>query len=57
MFGNAVVMGLSPADVKAMSLAEWLAVCDGWQHAHGGGDDKVEPPSAEEYYRLISQRK
>lgn len=56
MFGNAAVMGLSPADVRAMSMAEWIAVCDGWEHAHGGAD-KPEPPSAEEYWRLVSQRR
>lgn len=56
MFGNAVVMGMTPADVRAMSLAEWIAACDGWERAHGDGD-KPEAPSAEEYYRLISQRR
>lgn len=57
MYGNAVVMGLSPSDVDRMSLAQWIAVCDGWAKAHDTGQDKPEAPTSDEYWRLISQRR
>lgn len=57
MYGNAAVMGLSPADVDRMSLAQWIAVSDGWARAHDRGEDKPEPPTAEEYWALVSRRR
>lgn len=57
MYGNAAVMGLSPADVDRMSLAQWIAVSDGWARAHDRGEDKPEPPTAEEYWALVSKRR
>lgn len=49
-------MGISPADVDRMSLAQWLAICDGWEKAHGGGDEP-EPLTADDYYRITGKRR
>lgn len=49
-------MGLAPADVDRLSLAQYIAVCEGWRLAHGG-EEKPEPPTADEYYRLTGKRR
>ncbi len=53
MIANGVVMGLKPAEIAAMSLAEWIAVAEGWQEAHG----KPPAPSDEEFREMILKRK
>lgn len=50
-------MGLSTADVDAMSLAQWIAVTDAWREAHASPDEKPEAPSAEEYRRIVGNRR
>lgn len=56
IYGNAAVMGISPAEVGQMSLAQWLAVCAGWEAAHGGSDEP-EPMTAADYYRVTGKRR
>lgn len=48
-------MGLSPIDVGQMTLAQYLAACAAWSRAHGG-EEKIEPPTAEEYYQIVGVR-
>lgn len=47
-------MGISPEDAKAMTFSEYLAVCDAWARAHDT-DDTPEPPSPEDYYRMVDR--
>ena len=44
MYGNGIVMGLTPRDVDEMSLAQYLAASAGWEKANGD-EEAVEPPS------------
>lgn len=37
-----------------MSLWQFAACLDGYNRAHGG-EDKVEPPTPEEYYDMVSR--
>lgn len=53
MYGNAIVMGVAPAVVDAMSLAQWIAAIDGWNRAHGSGRDTPPAPSDDEYYSAM----
>ncbi len=48
-------MGLAPSAVDRLSLAQYLAACEGWRLAHGG-EEKPEAPSAEEYHRIVGRR-
>lgn len=49
-------MGLTPRDVDAMSLWEFMAVCDAFNAAHGGkAADALSPDEADELIGLIGQ--
>jgi hypothetical protein len=45
-------MGFAPQQVDAMSLWQFAACVEGWNRANGG-EDEVEPPTAEEYEDLV----
>ncbi|WP_226576678.1 hypothetical protein [Acuticoccus sediminis] len=50
MYGNAIVMGMTPMDVDRMSLSQWMAVLDGWNRSHGG-DEQPEAPGLDALMR------
>jgi hypothetical protein len=54
MYGNGIVMGLSPAEVDEMSLAQFIAAADGWNRAHEDPDAPPEAPSDEEFDRVMA---
>lgn len=45
-------MGLSPGQVGALSLGQWLAVVQGWNKAHSG-KETVSAPSDDEFEQAI----
>jgi len=47
------VMGFTPNEVSAMSVAEYLAAVDGWNRANGASTGAPRPMSASEYHDLL----
>lgn len=45
-------MGLSPDQIGAMSLGQWLAVVSGWNAAHSDRD-QVAAPNDEEFEQAV----
>lgn len=48
-------MGFTPRQVDEMSLWELAACIEGWNRANGGDDDPPEPPSAAEFYDMVTR--
>lgn len=46
-------MGLSPSEIRAMSLGEWIAVVSGWNRAHAG-KNTVSAPSDDEFFEAVT---
>jgi hypothetical protein len=45
-------MGFTPQQVDAMSLWQFGACIDGWNRSQGGDED-VDPPTAEEFEDMV----
>lgn len=46
----ALMNGISPGEVEAMSLGQWIALAGGWSRAHR---QDVDPPSVEEFEAAV----
>lgn len=47
--------GFSPAQIKEMSIVEFLYAADGWRKSNGidGDSDGPKPPSEEEFFAKL----
>jgi hypothetical protein len=56
IYGNGAAMGMSPADVDAMSLWQFEAGLAGHNRAHGA-EPKARPPSPEEHRARLERHR
>lgn len=55
MLANSAVMGMSPRDLAHMSLAEWIALSEGWAKAHDPNAGKPPAPTDEEFWAAMKR--
>lgn len=49
------MIGFTPAQVDGMSLWEFSACVEGWRRANSTEEEKLPPPTAEEFQQMLDK--